>query len=102
MDKQPLVDLIKNMDKQTLVDLIKCIYLKYPTGDDLHIVLDDLNVEDHHLLFCLDSVLNDPELVDSSDRTLFVHCIGYLLTFDEEERIPIIQKATCNNIYRKD
>lgn len=84
------------MNKPTLSDLIKYIYVKYPTGGDLHVVLDDLNVEDSNLLFCLDAVLNDPELINSSDQKLFVHCIGYLLILDEEERMHVIKEATID------
>lgn len=64
------------------IDLIKQIYKKYPCGGALHIVLDDGNEEDHHILWCLqNSIMEEKE-----DRPLFEKCAINLLKLGTERK----------------
>lgn len=84
------------MDKlmaETVV-LIKKIYVKYSTGGALHIVLDDNNVSDGNILWCLRNSILDEEFCDIEDRELFELCaINLLKLRTEEKRNLCISKA---------
>lgn len=79
--------------KIALNDGLKQIYKRYPDGGLCHIVLDDLNVSDEDILFCLDRVLKSDELKTGPDRALFTHCLGLLMLLTEAEREITIQSA---------
>lgn len=84
------------MDKlmaETVV-LIKKIYAKYSTGGALHIVLDDNNVSDDDIVWCLRNSILDEEFCDIKDRELFELCALNLLKLGTEEKRNIcISKA---------
>ena len=80
--------------KAETVELIKQIYKKYPSGGALHIVLDDDNVEDSDILWCLKNLIPDEELCKAEDRTLFKQCATNLLELGtERKRWNCIAKA---------
>ena len=84
------------MDKlmaETVV-LIKKIYAEYSAGGALHIVLDDNNVSDSDILWCLQNSIPDKEFCDTEDRELFELCAINLLKLGTEEKRNIcISKA---------
>lgn len=66
-------------------------------GGNLHIVIDDYNVEDEHLEFCAARHAehvgtDDPALVDAEAR-----CIDALRPLTEEERVSAI--ALCDGYW---
>jgi hypothetical protein len=84
------------MDKLMIetVVLIKKIYAKYSTGGALHIVLDDNNVSDDNIVWCLRNSIIDEEFCDKEDRELFELCAINLLKMGTEEKRNIcISKA---------
>lgn len=84
------------MDKLMIetVVLIKKIYAKYSTGGALHIVLDDNNVSDSNIVWCLRNSILDEEFCDIEDRELFELCAINLLKLGTEEKRNIcISKA---------
>lgn len=86
--------LITNYEYARLVDVIQKIYKKYPTGGDLHIILDDLNVEDQWLGKCWDQIQQD-EMISQEDKRLYELCISYLYEIKREDvRMLIIRIAT--------
>ena len=84
------------MDKlmaETVV-LIKKIYAGHSTGGALHIVLDDNNVSDGDIVWCLRNSILDKEFCDIEDRELFELCaINLLKLGTEEKRNFCISKA---------
>lgn len=86
--------LMSNYEYVRLVDVIQKIYKKYPTGGDLHIVLDDLNVEDEWLGKCWDQIQQD-KTISQEDKRLYELCIAYLYSIKREDiRMLIIRMAT--------
>ena len=86
--------LMSNYEYSRLVDVIQKIYKKYPTGGDLHIVLDDLNVEDEWLGTCWDQIQQD-KAISQEDKRLYELCISYLYSIKREDiRMFIIRMAT--------
>lgn len=78
--------------KQALYDVIAEILAIYPVGGALHIVLDDLNVKDRHIQWCIED-LDDPNYTDE-DRRLFRRCAELLLMVKSQRaRALIIEKA---------
>ena len=77
--------------KQEIYDVIAQIYAVNGVGGALHIVLDDLNVEDHHIKWCIgDEVLNNyPE----KDWELYRRCAELLLNVHKKQRFALIEKA---------
>lgn len=76
--------------------LIKLLYEVEPAGGNLHIVLDDLNVENEHLLFCskqLERKLH--EKTDKGEYQVYLEMAIalYLCDMPVEERAEFIQKA---------
>lgn len=49
-----------------------------------HIVLDDWNLEDHHIEWCLQEAVRDEPIYDQQ----VAEFLGWLLTVPEEERCP--------------
>ena len=73
---------------QETIELIKEIYKKHPVGGELHIVLDDGNVENHHIQWCIDNLECDPE-----ERELYLKCANNLLKMEEYQRDEVITAA---------
>ena len=78
--------------KQALYDVITKIYAKHPVGGALHIVLDDLNVNDRHIQWCIEDM--DYPIYTDEDRRLFKRCAELLLMVKSQRaRALIIEKA---------
>ena len=71
-----------NRLKRETIDLIKQIYRKDAVGGALHIVLDDDNVEDRHILWCLQNSI----LKETTDRVLFERCAINLIKLGTKGR----------------
>ena len=87
---------MKRMDRlrAETIELIKQIYKKYPSGGALHIVLDDDNVDDSDILWCLKNSIPDEEFCKAEDRALFEQCATNLLKLGtERKRWNCIAKA---------
>lgn len=65
------------------VDLIKQIYAKYPVGGALHIVLDDNNVSDEDICWCM---IHEVPKVTPEDLPLFEKCATHLVMLKTEQR----------------
>ena len=70
----------KRLYEETL-QLKRDIYKKYGVGGALHIVLEDVNVEDHHIEWCLKEIEQLPE-----DKELFLKCANNLLKMTKTQR----------------
>lgn len=68
------------------VELIKQIYEKYPSGGALHIVLDDGNTEDYHILWCIQNSIPNRDCCDIVDKGLFEQCAVNLLKLGTERK----------------
>lgn len=76
--------------KQELYDVIAKIYTVNGVGGALHIVLDDLNVEDHHIEWCIKNAIDDyPE----EEQNLYKRCAELLLMLHKKQRVEKIEKA---------
>ena len=83
---------LRSRYKQALYDVIAKIYARHPVGGALHIVLDDLNVNDHHIQWCIEDM--DHPIYTEEDRKLFKRCAGLLLMVKSQRaRKLIIDKA---------
>lgn len=83
--------MVNEANKISLYSLIKRIYQKHPNGGELHVILDDLNVEDSHIKRTLNYICNSD--VHGEDRVLYTHCLARLLELSEKERIETIQQV---------
>ena len=85
MSKENYIHEIEQLKRET-IELIKQIYKKEPVGGALHIVLDDDNVADHHILWCLQSSIINEEFCDKADREMFERCAVNLLKLGTKGR----------------
>ena len=76
------------VDKET-VDLIQQIYQKHPTGGALHNVLDDGNINDRDIQWCLDNTIAKGE----EDFLLYYNCAVNLLRMGKSDRYHTIEAA---------
>jgi hypothetical protein len=80
--------------KTETIELICKIYEKYPTGGALHIVLDDDNVENHHIEWCLKEAIPNPEFCKPEDVEIMTKCAKNLLKLSSErQRLKCIWSA---------
>ena len=66
-------------------------YWNSSVGGNLHIVLDDYNVADHHILWCLFSAI--PRNFHKTETQLETKIAIYLLRLPKKERKEVILKA---------
>lgn len=78
----------KDILKKILLRTIKRIYNSFPTGGALHIVLDDGNLGDSDILWCLENTI--PKIDEKLTRRLFESCANALLKLSLEEREELI------------
>lgn len=98
--------LTKQLYKRT-IELIREIYKTYTCGGALHIVLDDDNVEDDSIQWCIDNAINkdfenyhknaksDNDIEE--DKLIFLECANNLLKMPLRRRFVCINEA-INNI----
>lgn len=72
--------------KQETIELIRMIYSKYPSGGALHIVLDDGNVDDTDILWCIKHSFTDRDCCPVEDRGMFEQCAINLLKLGTEKK----------------
>lgn len=77
--------------EEETIELIRRIYKKHPAGGALHIVLDDGNMENSHIRWCLENSI--PEIKSKKDRELFETCANNLLKLKEIRRNKCCLKA---------
>jgi hypothetical protein len=84
------------------IELIKSIYKTYVCGGSLHIVLDDENVENGDIQWCIENAINQnfeqyydakSENYIEEDRLMFLECAENLLEMSMEERLMCIREA---------
>lgn len=85
--------------KQELYDVIAKIYALDGVGGALHIVLDDLNVEDHHIKWCINEWLPKCQYTDE-EQALYRRCAELLLMLHRKQRAKVIDKA-MDRIYKR-
>ena len=82
--------------KQECIELIKMIYRHEAAGGLLHIVLDDGNVEDDYVNYCVAAVSSRAEK-DGEEYVWFhlveMACIMLISMMDEAERTEVIEQA---------
>ena len=79
--------------KRETIELIKQIYSKHPTGGALHVVLDDDNVDESSIRWCLENAMQYEEYTDD-DRDLLIRCADNLLKLGSKGmRLFCIKKA---------
>lgn len=61
------------------------VYEFAETGGDLHIVLDDWNLEDHSLAFCREAIEEDSDFT-FREREVERRCLSLLRALTEDER----------------
>lgn len=70
--------------KQRIRELIKIIYNKYScVGGQLHIVLDDGNIENGHIEYCLQCI---DKIEDQEERNIYRECVELLLKLSYSAR----------------
>ncbi len=78
-----------------IIELINKVYSFAPTGGNCHIVLDDGNVSDDDINWCLDNQLENDKDSPSTPEELKIerYCLEELLSYPDYERIEIIETA---------
>lgn len=76
--------------KQRIRELIKIIYNKYScVGGQLHIVLDDENIEDGHIKYCLQCI---DKIEDQEERNVCKECAELLLKLSYSARKRLLKE----------
>lgn len=68
----------KFLIKQRIRELINIIYNKYSCiGGELHLVLDNHNIEDYNIQWCLDNSIT--EIENKEEKEVYFECAKLLL-----------------------
>ena len=78
-----------NQLKADLMEAIKKVYSFCGIGSELHIVLDDGNVEEHHITWCMERF---PQIEDGNERLACEECAALLLKLPRNARRHVIEK----------
>lgn len=70
-----------------LANIIREIYRLNSAGGSLHIVLDDGNVEDNDIVWCLRNSIAE---LEGHEKALYERCARMLLILSEKERLRFI------------
>lgn len=71
--------------------LHEIVYSRHPVGGDLHIVLDDHNVEDDHLKFCADLINKENDDDPSWYKIVMLAILAMLAELDMETRERFVE-----------
>jgi hypothetical protein len=71
---------------EEVITLINKLYKTESAGGMLHVVVDDGNLEDEHIEWCID-YCNLPENVDRLDKNLCLHIAYKMLELTYEQRV---------------
>lgn len=75
----------KYLIKQRIRELIKIIYTKYNcAGGHLHIVLDDCNIEDDNIVWCLENSIS--KIINKEEKKIYTECAELLLKLSYSSR----------------
>ncbi|WP_297419274.1 hypothetical protein [Clostridium sp.] len=75
----------KFLIKQRIRELIAIIYTNYScVGGALHIVLDDDNIEDYNIKWCLDNSIS--KLTNEEEKKVYEECVELLLQLSYSSR----------------
>lgn len=81
--------------KQRIHELINIIYTKYScAGGALHIVLDDKNIEDDHIHWCLDNAIS--KIFDEEEKKIYTECAELLLKLSYSSRKKLLTNVIIN------
>ena len=75
--------------KNNIQNLIDAIYDQHPSGGPLHIVLDDGNIDDDSINWCLNNTIENCD--DIVMKVLCTTCAELLLNIPQEERIKLVE-----------
>ena len=102
MSKYKLEIVDKNLEEET-ISLIIEIYKNYDCGGALHIVIDDDNVDNSHIKFCINEINTNFEHYYQNnggstntleeDKQLFIKCANNLLKIKKSRRTHVISIA---------
>jgi len=89
--------IIRNEKTHEVVELIKQIHEYNAVGSNLHIVLDDFNIEDHSIQWCLNNSLK-ANIHESTKEELAIEtrCAELLLGLSLDERNSVVYEAAYN------
>ena len=73
---------------EKVVSLIKELYKKEPAGGMLHIVVDDGNLEDEHIQWCID-YCNREENANRHDKLMCLDIANRMLELTYEQRVLV-------------
>lgn len=77
--------------KQRIRELKNIIYSKYNSvGGELHIVLDDGNVEDSHINWCLNNSI--VKISDEEEKKVYTECAELLLKLSYSSRKRLVNE----------
>ena len=75
----------KFLIKQRIHELVNIIYTNYScAGGSLHIVLDDGNLEDYNIQWCLDNSI--AKIVNKEEKKIYNECAELLLKLSYSSR----------------
>jgi hypothetical protein len=77
---------IKNNLTKSVAKMIERVYDFSMSGGNAHIVVDDWNIEDNHIDFCLQMVLQNVEKYDQDQLDAEKEFLMTFKLLDEEER----------------
>ena len=75
-----------------LKNAIRLVYSYSAVGGGLHIVLDDGNVEDHHIQWCIEEAIPDYPWVDEIGQRACIECARLLLKTPLTDRERIVNE----------
>ena len=80
------------MKSSELQEMIIAIYKLHSSGGALHIVLDDENVENENIKWCIDNSIKELK----ENKKLYLDCANNLLKMSKKQRHKVIQIAKEN------
>lgn len=94
-DSEPLATGLRALGRELLVKGIKEIYTFHGAGGNAHIVLDDENVDNESIQWCLNKGLKE-NVHEACEEQLFLerHVLFGLLCLPESTRAAIVIEAT--------
>ena len=67
--------------------LVEAVYAFAPAGGHCHIVLDDFNIEDDHIDFCINEITSEPrEMYTTGEIDIQLACMESFRAMTLEER----------------
>jgi hypothetical protein len=80
------------MKPSELQEMIIAIYKLHSSGGALHIVLDDENVENENIKWCINNSIKELK----ENKQLYLDCANNLLKMSKKQRYKVIQIAKEN------